>query len=361
MALAKSEVAPSGIPNYRQQLRKVLPPDILDRSLASLWWFPVHAAIIGTSFWLLASHFTWWMAPLLSLVIGHSFACMGFLAHDIGHGASVRSPLLRDFLSGAGFSPLFISPLLWRKWHNSDHHNNTQVEGLDPDHLFTIEDYKNNAVLRGLYKLSPLARNLVIFGSFTFRMTQQTERMLITYLRSKKVSGREKFTMVAQSVAQLSFWVVLTSLLGSQVFIWGYFVPVLVANAIAISYIATNHFLNPLADERDVLATSLSVTLPGPLSWLDPWHSHFGAHVAHHLFPGAPASRARQIELKIMELWPDRYHCMPITQALKHLWNTPWIYEDKTTFIDPRRMERAGTLGHGLGYIRSKFKRKPQQ
>lgn len=352
MAVATQE--PSSIPNYRNLVKKELPAEYLKPDRLNLIWYPIHAAIIGTSLWLLTTHFSWWLAPILSLVIGHSFACMGFVAHDVCHGASVRNPTIRDFLGAVGFSAFGIGPYLWRRWHNADHHNNTQVEGIDPDHLFTMEDYKNNAILRGLYRLSPLARNIIIFSSFAYRMTQQTIRMMITYLRSPKSTNWNRFVIVLQFVVPISAWVALTLSLGTQVLIWGYIVPLLVANAIAISYIATNHFLNPLADDRDVLATSLSVTLPKPLAFLDAWHSHFGAHVAHHLFPTAPARYGRQIEAKVAELFPDRFHIMPMMTALKMLWNTPWIYEDKETLIDPHRQLRFKTLGRGMTWLKRK-------
>ena len=349
MALAiKSQ---STIPNYRNQVKKELPAEYLKPDSLNLLWFPVHAVIIGASYWVLATHFSWWVAPILALIIGHSFACLGFVAHDIGHGASIRNPILREFLTSLGFSAFGIGPYLWKRWHNSEHHNNTQVEGIDPDHLFTMEDYEKNPVLRGLYRMSPLARNIVIFSSFSYRMTQQTLRMMLTYLRSPKSTNWNRFVLIVQFVIPVACWITLSSLLGSQVFWWGYFIPLLVGNTIAISYIATNHFLNPLADERDVLATSLSVTLPWPLAWLDSWHSHFGAHVGHHLFPQAPARYGRKIEEKVAELYPDRYHVMPMTAALSLLWKTPWIYEDKQTLIDPHRQLRFKTLGHGLAWF----------
>ncbi len=345
---AVSERPTSSIPNYRNSVKKALPPEYLQPEYASLLWFIPHSAIIGVGLWLLTAHFSWWTAPIIALVIGHSFACMGFVSHDICHGGTIKNLVLRDILAGVGFSPFGIGPYLWRRWHNADHHNNTQVEGVDPDHLFTIEDYKHNSVLRALYRLSPLARNLIIFSSFSYRMTQQTLRMVVTYLRSPKSTNRQRLVIVAETIIPMAAWVTLTAMLGSQVLIWGYLVPLMVGNVIAISYIATNHFLNPLADDRDVLATSLSVTLPKPFGWLDSWHSHFGAHVAHHLFPQAPARYVRQIEEEIARQYPDRFHCMPITTALRLLWNTPWVYEDHETFIDPHRQLRSKTLGRGL-------------
>lgn len=339
--------APS-IPNYRQQLKKALPAHYFEGNLAALWWFPFHIAVIAAGWWVLANHFSFWTAPFVTIIIGHSFGCMGFLAHDVAHGGMVQNMVLRDLIAGFGFSPLWISPRLWRRWHNADHHTHTQVEGVDPDHLFTMEEYERNPILQFLYRLSPLARNLVIFSSFTYRMTQQQLRMVVVYLRSDKPGAWEKIVIVSQLLAGLVGWVALSSFFGTQVLIWGYLMPLLVTNAMVIAYIATNHFLNPLGDERDVLATSLSVTLPRSLRWLDPFHHYFGAHVAHHLFPRANPKYCRAIEDKAAEMFPDRYHCMPLFTALKTLWDTPWVYEGQTTLIDPVRQERVGTLGHGL-------------
>lgn len=340
--------ASSSIPNYRQQIRRSLPDEVFHNDAKSLLWFPVHFGIIGICWWALATHFSWWYAPIASLIVGHSIACMGFLAHDIAHGGGFKSVAIRDLLSGIGFSPLWIGPRLWRRWHNAEHHGHTQIEGVDPDHLFTMEHYQTNPILRLLYRISPVLRNIVIFGSFSFRMTQQQLRMVITYVRSPKITGYEKLVIVSQLIAAMTAWLGLSALLGSQVLIWGYLLPVLVGNAIAISYIATNHFLNPLADESDVLGSSLTVTLPKGLRWLDPWHSYFGAHVAHHLFPQVAGRNCRVIEQKAAELFPERYHSMPLFRALVMLGKTPWIYDNKKDLLDPVRDERWPTLGHGL-------------
>lgn len=336
------------VPNYRNAVKKALPPEVFAPDYGNLVWFPIHAAIIAMGFFLLRDHFTWWSAPLIALALGHTYGCMGFLAHDICHGGTIKRLWLRDLLSGIAFSPFAIGPYLWRRWHNADHHNNTNIEGVDPDHLFMIDEYKHNPVLKFLYRIHPLARNLVIFSSFTFRMTQQMLRMAIVYLRSPKSTSRDRFTILWQLLVPYALWIGGTLALGTQVFWWGYAVPMLVANAMVISYIATNHFLNPLADESDVLATSLTVTLPRWLAWLEPWHQGFGAHVSHHLFPQVSGRNGRIIEAKVAELFPDRYHSMPLFRALYLLWNTPWVYEDRVTLIDPHREIRSGTLGHGL-------------
>ncbi|HSI72058.1 MAG TPA: fatty acid desaturase [Fimbriimonas sp.] len=337
------------IPRYRQILRRELPDHLFQPDNRNLLWFVPHSLIIGLGLWLLTAHFTWWAAPLLSLVIGHSFACLAFLGHETCHGGALKNKRLRWFLTGVAFSPLAIGPTLWNRWHNAEHHGNTQHKELDPDRLFTLDEFKFNPTLRWLYNMSPLARNLVIFGFFSLMMTQHNVTVLLMYLRDPKTKPQERAAMIAEFLIPKALWIGISLALGWQVFLFGYFVPLLVVNTIVISYIATNHFLNPLADHSDVLASSLSVTLPRWLGWLDVLHLHFGAHVAHHVFPQAPTRHARYLEEEIAERWPDRFHSMPFHKALKLLWDTPWVYtSDGQDLIDPKVGEILPTLGRGL-------------
>lgn len=335
-------------PDYRKVLKQNLPAEYFKADPAHALWMIPHLALIAGCWFLLSAYFSWWLAPICSILIAHSFGCNGFISHDVCHGGGFKNGRIRHLIAGIGFSPFWIGPHLWSKWHNADHHNNTQIEGIDPDHLFTIEIYEKSPILRFLCRLKPAVRSMVVFGSFSFRMSQHNLMMVIRYLKSPKTTSASKATIIVQFLLPLTFWVGLSAFLGWHVFFFGYLIPLAIANAMVIAYIATNHFLNPLADERDVLATSLSVTLPKYLSWLDFLHSRFGAHVAHHLFPQAPIKHVREIEAKIAELWPDRFHIMPLGRALRLLWVTPWIYEEKTMLVDPHRQVRMPTLGHGM-------------
>ncbi|MBX3095264.1 MAG: fatty acid desaturase [Fimbriimonadaceae bacterium] len=338
----------NAIPRYRQVLRQALPDRLFRPDNLHLLWAIPHILVIAAGIASLTLYFGWW-APLVSLVIGHSFGCLGFMAHEVAHGTAIKSKFLKSLVAGVAFSPFAIGPYLWSRWHNAAHHSHTQHEELDPDRLFTVEEYKNSPVLRFLYRMHPALRNIVIFSSFGYRMSQHNFLVASTYLKSDDYTKAEKFRIVWQFVLPKVLWITGTLLLGWKVLLFGYLIPLMVANFIVIAYIATNHFLNPLADENDVLATTLSVTLPGWLKWLDPVHLHFGAHVAHHLFPQAPTRFARRIEKEIRKLWPDRYHEMPMHKALKALWDTPWVYaEDGKALIDPQVGRSAPTLGNGL-------------
>ena len=337
------------IPRYRQILRHELPAHYLKADNSHLLWLIAHVALIAVCIWALANHFTWWLAPLLTLAIGHSFACLGFVAHETCHGGALKNQKLRHLLTAVAFSPFAIGPYLWSRWHNATHHGHTQDADLDPDRLFLIDEYKNNPVLKWLYGMSPRARNFVIFSFFSMMMTQHNITMAITYLKDPKSTSRDRATILYQFLLPKAMWIGLTASMGWGVLVFGYVLPLLVGNAIVISYISTNHFLNPLADENDVLASSLSVTWPKWLKWVDVMHLHFGAHVAHDLFPHAPTRHARKIEAKIAQLWPDRYHEMRIGSALRLLGETPWVYAaGGQQLVNPETGDTTGTLGQGL-------------
>jgi fatty acid desaturase len=336
-------------PRYRQILKRELPEHYLRPDNSHLVWMAVHVLIVGASLALMSAYFRWWLAPFLGLVIGHSVSCLGFIAHEICHGGTVKNKKLRHLLTGIAFSPFGIGPYLWSRWHNASHHGHTQHAELDPDRLFLIHEYQQNGVLKWLHRMAPWARNTVIFSFFSLMMTQHNITMAIAYLRDKDSSVRDRAVILFQLLLPKALWITGTALMGWEVLLLGYVLPLLIGNAIVISYIATNHFLNPLADENDVLASSLSVTLPKGFGWLDAMHCRFGAHVAHHLFPNAPSRYAREIEAKVAQLWPDRFHVMPWGKALKLLAQTPWVYDkDGESLVNPESGDTKPTLGKGL-------------
>ncbi len=339
----------AALPRYRQILRQQLPEKYFKPDNLHLGWFVVHVAVIASIIALMASFFSWWWAPFAGLVIGHSMGCLGFVAHETCHGGAIKNRTLRHFVVGLAFSPFGIGPYLWNRWHNASHHGHTNDIDLDPDRLFLLREYQDNAVLKWLYRMSPKARNAVIFGFYTLMMTQHNITMAINYLRDPKSTNRDRAVILFQFFLPKVAWIGFTAYLGWPILLMGYVLPLLVANAMVISYISTNHFLNPLAEESDVLASSLSVTFPKWLAWLDVMHCRFGAHVAHHLFPHAPSRFARKIEEHIAELWPDRFHSMPMHKALQLLAQTPWVYEDGgEMLIDPETGVETATLGRGL-------------
>ena len=78
-----------------------------------------------------------------------------------------------------------------------------------------------------------------------------------------------------------------------KTFVFVGILPMMMANATVMSYIATNHMLRPLVDSDDPLDNTLSLRT----HWLvDALHWRFSHHVEHHLFPAMSSAKHRWFE-----------------------------------------------------------------
>lgn len=279
----------------------------------------------------------------LSVLIGTGLGGLGFLGHEILHGSVVKIAWLRDLLGGIAFAQFLLGPKLWRKWHNVEHHAHTQEEHTDPDAMGTMEQFFRRPALRFLYRLPPWVRSLITFIAFLGFFTVFCMLMLKRYYSSFR--PRDRVIVLAQLAAPILLWTGLLAVLGPAKWVFAYLVPVMLANFLVISYISTNHQLNPLTELNDPLANSLSVIVP---RWMDVLHLNFSHHAEHHLFPGMNPKWAPLVREQLRLQFPDRYHEMPFGQALLSLWRTPRIYMNHTELVDPHRGLAFGSLGHGL-------------
>ncbi len=284
-----------------------------------------------------------WGNLAAAFVIGNSFAGLGFLGHEILHGTVVRKPWLRDLLGGICFLQFSLGPKLWRKWHNVEHHGNTQDEDHDPDAWATMEELYKRPFLRWLYLLPPWVRSVINFTSFTLFFTVHSFLMLVRFYPQFKRKDRVK--VLLQYLVPTAMWIALLVAVGPYKWLFAYLLPLMLANFLVICYISTNHHLNPLVEVNDPLANSLSVTVP---RWVDVLHFNFSYHTEHHLFPGMNPKWGPLVKHHVKRMWPERYHEMPMLEALKALWNTPRIYHNHTDLVDPHRALGYGSLGHNL-------------
>jgi fatty acid desaturase len=111
-----------------------------------------------------------------------------------------------------------------------------------------------------------------------------------------------------------------------------------------MSYIATNHFLNPLTDVNDPLANTLSVTSP---RWLERLHLEFGYHVEHHVYPTMSGRHAPRVRDVMVARYGDRYLHMPHGRALRLLYTRPKVHGTHDTLVDPRTLETYRALVPG--------------
>ncbi len=328
---------------YARELKAELPSDVHQPALSRLWWLPAHGVLIGGGIaalalgWLPLS-----LAWLASLVIGVGFAGFAFLAHETLHGAIVRGRRWQRLIGGIGFLPFSISPRLWIAWHNRVHHGQTQRAGIDPDAFPTLETYRRSRTTRfmleqvGASRGAPGGALALVLG-----LSIQSLEVLLSARRRRLLSDRDRRLALLQTALSLGAWCGVGLLFGWQVFVFGYVLPLMVANAVVMAHILTNHSLSPLTEVNDPLLNSLSVTVP---RWFEFLTLGFGYHVEHHLYPWMSTRHAPAVKRLLLERWPERYQSMPLLRALRTVYSTPRIYADAVTLTDPRSGRTWSTL-----------------
>ncbi|MGP4082983.1 fatty acid desaturase family protein [Pseudalkalibacillus sp. R45] len=284
-----------------------------------------------------------WLNLLISLILGASFAGMGFLGHEILHGTVVRKPWLRDFLGAVAFWPLTTGPKLWRKWHNLTHHVHTQDEEKDPDAWPSMKKFSKNKFMRWMYRIPFSIRAIASFAALAVTFTLHSLKMFTVYI--KEFNPKKQPSVWLEAILPWATWIGLLMWIGFEKWFFAFLLPLLIANFIVMAYISTNHRLNPLVPVNDPLANSLTVVTP---KWVDVLHFNFSYHTEHHLFPGMSPKYYPMVKAHIKKMWPDRYHEMPFGQALLALFKTPRVYYNDKELIDPHKGKLFGSLGNGL-------------
>lgn len=320
---------------YVRELRAQLPASTFAPARSRVLWLPVHLSVIAACMWAVtASVLPMWLIPIAVVMIGLSFGGIAFLAHETLHGGVVKGRMLRDAIGWVGFLPFAVSPRLWRVWHNREHHAHTNHPTLDPDKYPILQVYQSSRAVRVITDTFSLGgRRLSGLLSVAFGFTGQSTKILLDAHKRGWMTKREHQVALLQSAAAVTVWTALAFLIGIQAFLLCYAIPLVIANMMLMSYILTNHGLNPLTDINDPLANSLSVTVPRAWEVLT---LGFGYHVEHHLFPAMSTRHAPAVRAMLLARWPERYQSMPLSQALVALHHTSRVYRDAVTLTDPR-------------------------
>jgi fatty acid desaturase len=318
---------------YVRELKPLLQRGIFKPARTRLWWLPVHLASISLGVCALSRHWLpWFAAPLLSVLIGASFAGLTFLAHETLHGAVVRNARLRHVVGWLGFSHFLVSPRLWVAWHNRVHHSNTQHPSNDPDAYPTLAAYRQSRALRVASQVAPGRGRVWGVLSLLIGFSVQSAHMLFVAGKRKYLTPRQHAYAILETLLGVACWGALAARIGALPSLFGFVLPLLVANSIVMSFILTNHLLSPLTVVNDPLANSLTVSTPRWLQWLT---LGFGFHVEHHLFPAMSARHAPEVRGLLQALWPERYQSMSFLRATAALHRSPRIYKSADTLVDP--------------------------
>jgi fatty acid desaturase len=316
---------------YVRALRPALPLEVFAPARSRIVVVPILVASIAGAIAALANGVVpWYVAPLVSLVIGACFGILAFVAHEAMHGAIVRNRRIRHAIGFVGFLPFVLSPRLWAAWHDRIHHAHANRPD-DPDAYPTLDVYGTSRAARfAVDHFSPGGGRLRGMLSLALGFTGQSLQQLISGRRY--FDRRQHLFAIGETALGVAVWAAVAWLVGWPAFAFAYLLPLLVANAIVMAFILTNHSLSPRVEINDPLVSSLSVTTPRWIEWLT---LGFGYHVEHHLFPAMSSRHARTIRDLVVERWPERYQSMPLGQALLLLHRTARVYKDDVTLIDP--------------------------
>lgn len=334
------------VQHYAREVRAHLPAAVFQRTPSRLLWLPLHlGVIVSMAAVVVMATPPWYVSLLCALVAGHSWGCLGFLAHEAMHHALVKNRLIERLVGYCGFGLYGLSPTLWSAWHNQAHHGNTGKRVADPDGFGDLRFWQRNAVVRRLETLAP-GSGYTRSGVFLFVWFSLHSLLVLVFhsQRNDYYTRVSRRVVYAESAAMLAFWIAVACLVGPYAFLFVYVVPVLVGNAIVMSYIATNHFLNPLTEINDPLANALSVT---NARWLEVLHLQFGYHVEHHIFPTLSGRHAPAVRDVLVRLYGPRYLTMPHARALRLLYARPKVHATHDLLIDPRTHARFNALAPG--------------
>lgn len=317
--------------DLRRRMRLELPPGIFaPRPLRALWFIPLLGIVGAAMAFVILTQPAWYWSLALALVIGQCLAAMGFLAHEALHGSMVSSTRLQMLLGYLGFAVFFVSPTLWKVWHNQVHHGNTNMGNTDPDSFGTVKSYKRLPQAKWLARLAPGSRHWS--SAFFFAYWFAFHAQIVLWVRSKHMyfSGLDRRRAKIEMFVCVAFWTSLAFAAGSSS-VYVVLIPLIIANAIVMSYIATNHFMRPQAEKNDPLANSMSVTT---LPLIDRLHFRFSHHVEHHFFPRMSGASAPAVRAWLRANMPEKYVSPSHLTALVALYRTPRLYLDATTLCD---------------------------
>jgi fatty acid desaturase len=313
---------------YAAVVRPHLPADAFRAEPRHLGRIAVHLLIVMAGYSLLRSTGAWWIMLPASIVIGHSMACLLFLAHDVSHNAVIKNVPAKRSLELLLWGLNLIPPALWRRIHNQSHHVETNTLS-DPDRVFresesTIATWTYTRLFFPNRK-TPFRHPFVLFHFVTYIVRHVVTAMLPGTTKFSFVTFKPQYTLAQKvSIAIELIFIVLIQI-GIWFFIKGVWltylfavpIPLLVASSVAMAYIFTNHFLNPLCKHSDPLIGSTSVVVP---EWIDWLHDNFSYHTEHHVFPGMNPRHFPAVSRLLAEHFPDRYQRVQFKEAWRRLW-----------------------------------------
>jgi len=313
---------------YVNELRTLLPAEAFATAPRKLYWLFAHLVIVISGYLGIRNSSSVIVFAVLALLIGHSMACIAFLTHELSHNIIIRRRSLRYVLEVFFWALNLIPATVWRRVHNQTHHMHANTV-KDPDRQFLESEervstrcysrvfYPHRNTLRwnpvvAFHFVPYIVRNIV--AAF---YPNSSKPALVPY--KPLYTSKQRISIVVELLVILGIQVVIFEAVGSRwpAYLWASPAVVLITSAIVMTYVFTNHFLNPLVERADPLATTTSIIVP---RLCDRLHSNFSYHTEHHLFPHMNSEFYPALSMLLRERHSDRYRRVPILQAWQSLW-----------------------------------------
>src|SRR5262249_35148181 len=158
-------------------------------------------------------------------------------------------------------------PRLWAAWHDRVHHAKANLAD-DPDMYPTLAEYQANGRIRFFINAFSLGgRRWRGALSLVLGFTVQSANQLLSARATGTLSRRGHRLAIVETAIMVAIWAVVAALVGFVTFVFVFAIPLLVANAIVMAFILTNHSLSPRVEINDPLVSGLSVTTPRWIEW----------------------------------------------------------------------------------------------
>lgn len=284
----------------------------------------------------------WYIKLVLGLFIGFNTGILGFLTHELLHGAITRNQRLQNIFGFLGLMPYLISPTYWKFIHNKLHHNDTQRTIKDPDAFPILKIYKHSRFVQAIFPFTPGSGHKRSYFYFFFWLSfHEFVAQIYHRFRNGIFKDLDHKRVTIELSCQLLILGTALIIAGPSNWLWVLVIPVATQNYMLMSYIATNHNLSPLTSENDPLVNSLTVTNHHIFEWFS---LDFGYHVEHHLFPTISSKHSKKIHNVLKEKFPNEYKYMPKWKAIKLLYSTARIYKNPTTLFNPENLKEYKTI-----------------
>ena len=287
-----------------------------------------------------------WCGPLAALIIGHALACLAFIGHEASHNAVVRHTFFRNALCFWTLSLNIVPPTMWNRLHNDAHHQHAGTPD-DPDRPFLEEEHEpvTSWYARLTYPSADTFIGILVFAHFVIYLARNIatvfypgSRKPVVVPARPKYSRHERVSVAMELVAMAALQVGVFFIVGADWsnYVWVSPAALVVASAVVMMYVFTNHFLNPITRDHDPVAGTTSVIVPPVLNRL---HGHFSYHTEHHLFPSLNSDYYPRVSEALRRQAPDRYQQLPLGEAWRRLWRTSTFRTRDTPAAPPIPLE----------------------